>query len=194
MATNALETLRSEAHGSISRVRNTARLWVPPSQITTVSVTGTWALAAATNVLELGTSDVGGAGELLQIPCNPEFSDFVQRGSTSPDMGVRLVGLEIFYRVATSALADIDFVIYKTTIDAEGAATAAAVTTTTSWDTAGDAGTEIDEHRAEILIAENNRFFLDSGTFVHAIMDIDDGTSSDMYIAGAVWHFERHQE
>ena len=194
MASTVAETRRASDFGGISRNKNTRRVWVDPTEIRTLTVTGTWALEANSNVLSLATDDVGGAGELLLIPCPVEFSDMIVRGSTAVDRGVRIVALELIYEVAASALADIDLVIYKTTYDAEGAGTAVAMTKTDSMDTAGDTGREIDQHRFTATIAERDRVFFDGGTTFHGVLDVDDGTSSDGNILGAIWHIERVEE
>lgn len=194
MTSTVAETRRASDFGGISRNKNTRRLFVGPYGINTLAVTGTWVRAAATNVLEFTTADVGGAGELLVAECPVEFSDMIVRGSTAVDRGVRIVAAEIIYRVTNSALADIDFTIYKQTYDAEGAATATAMTATTTYDTAGDTGREIDQHRALVTITERDREFFDGGKTFYLLMDIDDGTASDMFIAGVIWHFERVEE
>ena len=105
MASTVAETRRASDFGGISRDKNTRRLFVGPSQIKTLSVTGTWALEANSNVLSFATDDVGGAGELLMVPCPVEFSDMIVKGSTVVDRGVRLVACEVMYQVAVSALA-----------------------------------------------------------------------------------------
>lgn len=195
MATNALETVRASAHGSIARIKNTRRFWVPPSMIATLDVTGTWVLDVNTNVVSLITSDVGGDGELLYIPYTGWVSDLaVEKGQSAVDRGVRIIGLEVMYEVAASALADADLFIIKTTIDADGDGSAAAVTATQSADDEDATPVEIDDHRVFVTVAERDRFFLDSGTIVHGILDLADGTSSDVSIVGAFWHVEIHEE
>jgi hypothetical protein len=188
------ETRKAADFGGISRNKNTRRIFVGPDAIRTLAVTGTWALEANTNVLSLATDDVGGAGELLVVPFPAEFSDMIVRGSAAVDRGVRIIALEVLYQVAASALADIDLAIYKTTWDSEGVGTATAMTKTDARDVAADAGTEVDEHRFTATIAESNREFLDGGKTFHAVLDIDDGTSSDVNIFGAIWHLERVEE
>lgn len=189
MAVGTLETHDASDQGAVSRFTNTKRVFVGPDAIRTLAVTGTWVLEANTNVLSLATDDVGGAGELLIVPCPVPFSDQAVQQS-AVNRGVRLVGCEIHYQVAVSTLADLDVFIYKTTLGVHGTAPSAAAVSHTDTNLDLDA----DEHRAEILIAEANRFFLDSGTVVHMILDIDDGTSSDVNIFGVVWHFEEYQD
>ena len=193
MASSVLETRRASDFGGIARDKNTERVFVGPNLIGQMAVTGTWALEANTNVQSLATDDAGSTN-LLSIPFIAPYSDLIVRGSSAVDRGVKVIGLEIIYEVAASALSDADLYIYKTTFDAEGTGTATVVTTTTTMDTAGDAGTEIDQHRMYVTIAENNRFFLDGGTIVHGIFDVDDGTSSDVNILGAIWHIQRVEE
>lgn len=193
MVSTVMETRESQVSGSVARKTNAHRVFVPPSQISTLAVTGTWVLEANTNVVSLATNDVGGDGELLYVPFPSEHSD-MRAQSTSVDRGVRVVGLEVIYEVAASALADIDFFIYHTSFDAEGTGTATVATATTSFDTAGDTGREIDQHRASVFIAEGNRAFLDGGKVVHAVIDMEDGTASDVNILGCIWHIERVYE
>lgn len=194
MTSTVMETRRADSFGGISRDKNTRRLWVPPTEIRTLAVTGTWAIEAGTNVVSLATDDVGGAGELLYIPCGVEFSDFIQRGSTVVDRGIQVLGVELIYDVAVSALADIDIIIYKTEFDAEGIGTATAVTSTTTLDVVTDTGREVDQHRMSAFIAGKDREFFDGGRVYHAIVDADDGTASDMNILGAIWHLRRVEE
>ena len=194
MASKTIETRRADSFGGISRDKNTRRLLVSPAEVRTLAVTGTWVLEANSNVVSLATDDVGGDGELLFVPCNVEASDMIVNGSTVVDRGIRVIGLEISYVVAASALADIDFFLYKTTLDAEGVATAAAITATTTFDTDGDTGREIDEHRVLVSIAEKDRFFLDGGTLVHGVIDMEDGTASDVNINSVIWHLQRVEE
>lgn len=194
MATNALETVDSQSFGGVSRVTNAKRLWVPPSHISILAVTGTWVNEANSNVASLATDDVGGDGELIMIPCPLTASDHISRGSSTVDKGIRIIGLEVFYQVAVSALTDIDWFLYHTVFSAVGAGTATAITKTDTYDTAGDTGVEIDTHRVEILINARDRFFLTSGDVIHAVMDMQDGTASDVNIFGAYWHYEQHFE
>ena len=194
MASSNLETRSASDFGGIARRKNTRRIFVGPELIRTLAVTGTWVLEANSGVLSLATDDVGGAAELLTVPCPVEFSDMIVRGSAAVDRGVRIIGFELIYEVAASALADIDVVIYKTTYDTEGIGTATAMVKTDSMDTAGDTGREIDQHRFLCTIAESNREFFDGGKTFHAVLDIDDGTSSDVNILGAIWHVERIEE
>lgn len=194
MTSTVAETRRASDFGGIARDKNTRRIFCGPELIRTLAVTGTWVLEANSNVLSLATDDVGGAAELLVCPLPVEFSDMIVRGSTNVDRGVQVVAVEILYQVAVSALADIDFSILETTYDLEGAGTATAKTATTTYDTAGDTGVEIDHHRALVTIAEANRTFLDGGRTTHLLMDIDDGTASDVNIFGVIWHLRRVEE
>lgn len=195
MAKNALVTKDYGNSGAVSRFTNTERWFVGPELIRAVSVTGTWALELGSNIVSLATDDVGGAGEVLAIPFPGRFSDAeVQSGDGVTDRGVKVVGVELLYTVAASALAAFDLDIYKLTFDADGDPTATEVTTTLSLDGASDDGTEIDDHRAEALIAEVDRFFVDSGNVVYAQIVLSDGTASDVNIYGAIWHVERYQE
>lgn len=193
MAKNDLATKDYGDHGSIARFKNTRRVFVPANLIGQAAVTGTWALENAAGVITLGTDDAG-TTNVFQIPLPHWFDDAaVQSGSNVTDRGVKVVGVELMYQVATSALGAFDLDIYKVTIDADGDPTAAEVTTTLSMDASADDGTEVDDHRAEALIAANDRFFLDSGTVVYALAEITDGTSSDVNIFGAIWHLEVYE-
>lgn len=194
MATTVAETRVAESFGGIARDKNTARLWVPPSRIATLSVTGVWALEVNSNVPSLATDDAGGASERLYIPCEVEFSDFIQRGTTNVDRGVQLIALELIYEVAASALAGFDLDIWKVTYDAEGTGTAAEMTTTLTFDTAGDTGVEIDQHRALATINARDREWWDGGKTFFGEIDIADGTASDVNILGAIWHYRRLYE
>lgn len=193
MARNELETQVAQAFGGTAREKNTRRVFVGPELIRPVSVTGVWALELASGVVSLATDDVGGAGEVLAIPMPAEFSDFAQKGD-NVDRGIKVVGVELLYTVAASALAAFDLDIHKVTFDVDGTPTAAEVTTTLAFDTAGDDGTEIDDHRAEAFIAARDRFFLDSGTVVYGQIVLSDGTASDVNVYGAIWHLERVEE
>ncbi len=194
MTSTVAETRRASDFGGISRDKNTRRIFCGPELIRTLAVTGTWVLEANSNVLSLATDDVGGAAELLVCPLPVEYSDMIVRGSTAVDRGVQVIAAEIIYEVAASALADIDFSIIETTYDAEGTGTATAKTATTTMDVAADTGREIDQHRATVTIAEANRTFLDGGRTTHLLLDIDDGTSSDVNILGVIWHLRRVEE
>lgn len=189
-----IATKASQDNGAISRTKNTRRVFVPASLIGQAAVTGTWALENASGVITLGTDDAG-TTNVFTIPLMHPFSDAeVQSGSGVTDRGVKVLGVELCYQVATSALGAFDLDIYKVTIDAEGAPTATEVTTTLTPDTVGDAGTEVDDHRMQAVIAERDRFFVDSGTVVTALAEITDGTSSDVNIFGAIWHLEIVEE
>lgn len=194
MVSTVMETRVVQAYGAIAREKNTSRLWVPPNLISPIAVTGVWAMEVNSNVPSLATDDAGGASERLMVPCPVEFSDMIVTGSTAVDRGIQIVGLELIYQVAASALATFDLDIWKVTYDLEGVATAAEVTTTLSFDTAGDTGVEIDEHRASALIAARDREFWDGGKTFHGEIDIGDGTASDVNILGAIWHLYRRYE
>lgn len=194
MSKNALETRSTGTAGIISRVKNTSRVFVAPNLIGQTAVTGTWALETNSSVVSLGTDDAGDTNVFI-IPLPVKVSDAeVQGGSGTTDRGVKVIGIEVLYQVASSALGAFDLDIYKLTINDTAISTAAEVTTTLSFDTSGDAGTEVDTHRAEALIAARDRFFLDSGNQVFAQLEITDGTSSDVNIFGAIWHLEVHEE
>lgn len=195
MAKNALVSKVSSDFGGIARFKNTERVFVGPEAFSTGTVTGVWAVEVGSNVPSFATDDVGGAGEILIFGCPVPFSDAeVQSGAGNTDRGVKVVGVELLYTVAASALAGFDLDIYKVAFDADGDPTATEVVTTLSFDTAGDAGTEVDDHRAEALVAENDRTFLDSGNVVYGQVVLSDGTASDVNIYGAIWHFERVEE
>jgi hypothetical protein len=187
------ETRRADAFGGISRDKNTRRLFVSPADFKQLAVTGTWALEANSNVVSLATDDAG-TTNLLMVPFPGEYSDLIVKGSTEVDRGLKVIALEVIYEVAVSALGDVDIFLYKTTFDSEGAGTAALVATTTTLDGASDTGREADQHRMTVTIAERDRFFLDGGTMIHGIFDVDDGTASDVNILGAIWHVQRVEE
>lgn len=190
----ALATKASQDFGPVSRRKNTQRLFITPGELEQAAVTGTWALEVNSNVTSLATDDAGTTNN-INIPLPVRFSDAeIQSGSGVTDRGVKVVGLELIYEVAASALGGFDLDIWKYTVSSVGAVTAAEVTTTLTFDTANDAGTEIDTHRAYATIAERDRFFIDSGTLVIGRADITDGTSSDVNIIGAIWHLEVVEE
>lgn len=184
----------SSDFGAASRYKNTERIFVGPEALGADAVTGTWALEVNTNVPSLATNDAGTTNN-FRIPFPAPFSDAeIQSGSGVTDRGVKVIGVELIYEVASSALGGFDLDIFKLVFDAEGGGTATEVTTTLSFDTGGDAGTEIDQHRAFAKIAEVDRFFMDSGTIVFGRADITDGTASNVNILGAIWHVERVEE
>ena len=188
----ALETRAAESAGSVARFKNTERVFVSPSELGQAAVTGTWALEYNTNVLSLATDDAG-TTNLIDVPFPVPFSDLVSQ-SADVDRGVRIVGLEVIYQVAASALGAVSLTLYRNTVTAAAAVSAAAVTATTTFDTDGDAGTEIDTHVIRIAIAARDRTFVDSAHFPTAVFSATDGTSSDVNIMGAVWHIERTME
>lgn len=194
MVSTVAETRVAESNGAIARDKNTARLWVPPNMISTISVTGTWAMEVNSNVPSLATDDVGGATERLFVPFPVEFSDFIQRGTSNVDRGVQVIALELIYEVAASALAGFDLDIWKVTYDLEGTGTAAEMTTTLTFDTAGDTGVEVDQHRALATINARDREWWDGGKSFHGEIDLADGTASDVNILGAIWHYRRLYE
>lgn len=190
----ALATKASQDFGGIARRKNTLRQFVAANQLGQAAVTGTWVLEVNSNVMSLATDDAGTTND-IRIPFNVTFSDAeIQSGSGVTDRGVRVIGLALLYEVAASALGAFDLDIWKLVPDAEGNFAATEVTTTLTFDTAGDAGTEIDQHVAYATIAERDRFFVDSGNIVEGRADITDGTSSDVNITGAIWFIERIEE
>ena len=194
MAKRALVTKASSDFGGVSRLKNTKRVFVAANQIGQAAVTGTWALENASGVITLGTDDAS-TTNVFQIPLPAAFSDAeMQSGSGVTDRGVKVLGVELLYQVATSALGAFDLDIYSVVVDADGDPAATEVVTTLTPDTTGDDGTEVDDHRMAALIAENDRFFLDSGRVVYALAEIEDGTSSDVNIFGAIWHLEVTEE
>lgn len=188
MAKNSLETQVSQSHGSIARDKNTIRVWVPASMFGQAAVTGTWALEENSNVFSLATDDASSTN-VIEIPLPMWCSDAaLQSGTGVTDRGVQVIGLEVLYQVATSALGGFDMDIYKLTLNSTTVPTAAEVVTTLSADTGSDDGTEVDTHRMEAVINSRDRFFLDSNTQVYGQLDITDGTSSDVNLFGAMWH------
>ena len=188
----ALETRVAEDFGGISRIKNTRRVFVPPAQFDELAVTGTWVLQQTSNVPEKFTTDASSTN-ILGVNFPAEVSDLAAQGAL--DRGVRIIGVEVYYEVATSALGGFTpglFLLSYT--DADGAATATAVTATEENLPAGNDGTEIDVHRLQMTIAESNRVFLTSGQTMYLELSVDDGTASDVTFRGAVWHFERHEE
>ena len=188
----ALETRAAESSGAVARYKNTERVFVSPAEFGQIAVTGTWALEEASNVPSLATDDAGSTN-ILSIPFPVAFSDLAAE-SADVDRGVRIVGLEVIYQVAASALGAMDCTIYRNTLTAAGVVSAAAVTDTTTWDTDGDDGTEIDTHVVRVSIAARDRTFVDSAHWPSARLSLTDGTSSDVNIFGAVWHIERTAE
>lgn len=194
MTTTVAETRRADSFGGIARDKNTRRLWVPPTSVYKLSGSGTYAVDVSSDVIRFGTADVAGATERLSIPCPVEFSDMIVKGTTVVDRGIQIVALELIYEVKASALAGFDLDIWKQTYDLEGTPTPVEVTTTLTFDTAGDTGVEIDQHRALALIAATDRIFFDGGTTFHGEIDLATGTSSDFYVYGAIWHLRRVEE
>lgn len=194
MAKTVLEAKRSEMFGAISRKRNTSRLFVAGGNFVPAAVTGTWAAENASGVVTLATDDAG-TTNVFQVPFPVVFSDHaVEGGQAATDRGIRVIGCEVIYQVAASALASFDLDIYRVNLDVEGDPTAAEIVTTLGFDTGGDTGVEIDDHRATATIAERDRFFMDSGSIVYALAEFEDGTASDVNIFGAIWHFETYEE
>ena len=194
MAKNALETQVSQSHGSVAREKNTIRVWVPASMFGQIAVTGTWALEENSDLFSLATDDAGSTN-VIEIPLPMWCSDAaLQSGTGVTDRGVQVIGVEVFYQVATSALGGFDLDIYRITLNSTAVPTVAEVTTTLSADTGSDDGTEVDTHRMEALINARDRFYLDSGNQVYGQLDITDGTSSDVNLFGAMWHLKVVEE
>lgn len=189
-----IDAKASQDFGPISRRSNAVRVFVHPADIKQIAVTGTWALEEATNVPSLATDDAG-TTNVFNIPLNVPFSDAeIQSGSGVTDRGYKVIGLELIYQVAASALGAFDLNIFKLVPTAVGVVAATEIATTLVPDTAGDAGTEVDTHRMQATIASRDRFFVDSGTVVIGKIDITDGTSSDVNLNGAIWHLEKVEE
>src|SRR5690606_29139549 len=91
---------------------------------------------------------------------------------SSTDRGLEIQAFDLRYEVAASALGAFSIDLFKLTFDAEGAPTATEITSTTTFDTANDDGTEVDQHIATVTIAEGNRFFVDSNAIVYAELNI----------------------
>jgi hypothetical protein len=186
-----IATKASEDLGAVSRKDNTVRVFVHPADIKQIAVTGTWALEEATNVPSLATDDAG-TTNVFDIPLVVPFSDAeIQSGSGTTDRGYKVLGLELIYQVATSALGAFDLSIFKLVPTAVGVVAATEITTTLTPDTAGDDGTEVDTHRMQAVVAERDRLFVDSGTIIIGKVAITDGTSSDVNLNGAIWHLEK---
>ena len=189
---NLIEAHVSESHGSVARHKNTEKLWVPAQFITDGVTTGTWALETATLINTFATDDVGGAGETILIPWVGEFSDAaIENGAAAVDRGVKVIGLELMYQVAVSALAAMDLDIHHLTFDLEGTPTNAETVTTLTFDTDGDDGTEVDLHRVVASVAKPARTFVTTTNIPQGVFTISDGTASDVNISGAFWHIER---
>ena len=189
-----IDTKASQDFGPISRRSNAVRVFVHPADIKQIAVTGTWALEEATNVPSLATDDAG-TTNVFNVPLDVPFSDAeIQGGSGVTDRGYRVLGLELIYQVAASALGAFTLKIFKLVPTAVGVVAATEITTTLVPDTAGDAGTEVDTHRMQATIASRDRFFVDSGTVVFGQVNITDGTASDVNINGAIWHLEKVEE
>ena len=194
MAKNSLETQVSQSHGSVAREKNTIRVWVPASMFGQIAVTGTWALEENSDLFSLATDDAGSTN-VIEIPLPMWCSDAaLQSGTGVTDRGVQVIGVEVFYQVAASALGGFDLDIYRITLNSTAVPTVAEVTTTLSADTGSDDGTEVDTHRMEALINARDRFYLDSGNQVYGQLDITDGTSSDVNLFGAMWHLKVVEE
>lgn len=189
-----IDTKVSEEPGVISRRKNTVRVFVHPADIKQIAVTGTWALEEATNVPSLATDDAG-TTNVFNIPLDVPFSDAeIQGGSGVTDRGYKVLGLELIYQVATSALGAFDLNIFKLVPTAVGVVAATEITTTLVPDTVGDAGTEVDTHRMQATIASRDRIFVDSGSVIIGRLEVTDGTSSDVNLNGAIWHLEKVEE
>lgn len=159
-------------------------------------ITGTWAGALASNVFSM---DKTAADETstVYIPFPSRFSDMaVQSGSAVVDRGVRVLGIEIMYSVATAAMDAVAATLYKDTYAANGTLnTAAAVTTT--YDTGHDTAAEritVDEHRLALLIAAGDREFLTNLQGMHAEVSLNAAATSVVKVFGAIWHFELIEE
>jgi len=189
----AFDTTASEDFGGIARKKNTGRVFVGPEQFNELATTGTWVLQQTSNVPEFFTTDAGSTN-ILGVWFPGPVSDATVQGS-SVDRGTRVIGVEVFYTVATSALGDFVPGLFSVAFtDADGVATATAITATEENLPAANDGTEIDNHRLQLEILEVNRAFLDSGTQVYLELNITDGTASDVTIRGAVWHYETLEE
>lgn len=189
-----LETAVAESFGGISRQKNTRRVFVGPGMIDELATTATWVLQQTANVPELFTTD-GGSTNILGIPFPGEYVQFgAENGGAAVDRGIRILGIELMYQVATSALGAFSIDIFKITLtEADGQETAATVASTDTF-LGGATGKEVDDNRVQTLIAKTDRFFLDDVTSVYAEVNMTDGTASDITIRGAIWHFERIEE
>ncbi len=189
-----LETAVASTPGAVSRFKNTERYYVHPADFKEIAVTGTWALEEASNVPELATDDASSTN-ILNIPFPGDFSNLDASSDGSVDRGARVIGIELMFEVAVSALATFVLAIYKLEFaTADGAPTATVITSTTTFLPDGNDGTEVDVHRVQVLIAEKDRIFLDGDTVIFARLALADGTSSDINISGAIWHVERTEE
>jgi len=183
----------AQASGAIAVDKNTVRVHITPGQFIELATTGTWVQQVTTNVPELFTTDAS-TTNVLQIPMPAEISALASQ-SAGVDRGIQVVGLELMYDVATSALASMDIDIFRINFAAaDGAATAVAVPDTTTFLPDGNDGTEVDVHRVIVSIAANDRFFLDGDSTIYANVQMTDGTASDITISGAIWHLRRVYE
>lgn len=190
-----LVTAVASNSGATARFKNTRRIFVSPGQFEELATTATWVLQQTTNVPQLFTTD-GSTTNILGIPFPGEFSNSkIQDGGTAVDRGIKIVGLELMYTVATSALGAFTCDIFKVAFAAaDGAPTATTIVSTDTFLPDGNDGTEVDVHRFSTLVAENDRFFMDGDLVVYAELNMTDGTASDITIHGAIWHVERYEE
>ena len=190
-----LETAVAQSFGGIARLKNTRRLFVGPGQIVELATTGTWVFQQTANVPELFTTDAGSTN-ILGIPFPGEYAQFASEGGgTAVDRGIRIIGIELLFSVATSALGAFTMDIFKLVFTAaDGQETATTVASVDTFLPDGNDGTEIDDHRVQTLIAVRDRFFLDDETSVYCEVNMTDGTASDIIIRGAIWHYERLEE
>ena len=190
-----LETSVAQSFGGVARLKNTRRLFVGPGMIDELATSGTWVLRQTANVPELFTDDAVTAN-ILGIPFPAEYANFASEGGGSAvDRGIRIIGIEVMYTVANSALGSMSLDIFAVTLaEADGADSAATIASTDTFLPSGTDGTEIDDHRVQTLIAVRDRFFLDDVISVYAELNMADGTASDIIIRGAIWHYERFEE
>lgn len=189
-----LQTADASTPGAVSRFKNTRRIFVHPADFKEIAVTATWALEEASNVPELATDDASSTN-ILNVILPAEYSNLDASGDGNVDRGVRVIGIELMYEVAASALATAVYGIYKLEFaSADGAPTATAITTTNTFLPDGNDGTEIDVHRVQVEIDEKDMIFMDGDTVIFCRVALADGTSSDINISGAIWHLERTEE
>ncbi len=190
-----LATAQVDSAGVVSGFKNTRRIFVSPGQFEELATTATWVLQQTTNVPQFFTTDASSTN-ILGIPFPGEFSNAkIQGGQSAVDRGVKIVGLELMFTVATSALGAFTCDIFKVAFAAaDGAPTATTIASTDTFLPDGNDGTEIDVHRFSTLIAASDRFFMTGDLVVYAELNMTDGTASDITIHGAIWHVERTEE
>jgi len=112
-----------------------------PLQAITTTV-GTWAMAVASNIWSLDKSAADNTS-VLNFP----VSGVIEQNSSAAK-GVKVTSVDIWYTIGTAAADDVEFVLYKATLPANGGSAPSASTVTTSY----DAGHDTDAERYAVTV------------------------------------------